>query len=86
MNLPTPPSFDGSNRSWAELHVWAYHNHPGWQQTFRVAERQGLTEVEAFRRLASVLLSECCERRNQQIQQAARESPTFVVPIVEEKS
>ncbi len=85
MNLPTPPSYDGSNRSWAELRTWAYHNCAGWQATHRTAEQQGLTEVEHLRRLACVLLSEVCERRNQQVQSDAIRHFSFVAPAAPAK-
>jgi hypothetical protein len=74
MTLPTPPIYDGSNSSWSQIHQWAAHNHSVWHAINRAADMEGLTEVQALRRLAVGLLHECCERRNKMIQDASQKS------------
>ena len=81
-----PPDYDGTNRSWSELNRWAMRRHPGWQNALHTAERMGLPEVEELRLLAHTLLTECCDRRNQQIQSAAQTPFTFVVPAPAKKT
>jgi hypothetical protein len=80
-----PPDYDGTNIAWSELNRWAMRRHPGWQHAMHTAERQGMTEAETLRLLAHTLLTECCDRHNQQMQAVAHGPFTFVVPAAPAK-
>lgn len=82
MNLPTPPSYDGTNKSWAEVNRWAMRNHGdgGWSLTYADAQHAGMTEVELLRRLSFALLRGNVELSNRAVRQAEQAIPTFVLP------
>ena len=53
---PKPPQYNGSNESWRELNIWAYHNVALWHDSRMMADHHNMTEEDFLRLACSQLL------------------------------